>query len=106
MSQRTLAINLQYPEDPREIRESYTNYIAVNAVGEEIILDICQLQPQSIRSHEDRQMIDALVQQRLTMTRDHATRLVQVLLRTLKAAEGLGVVLGLPQSGDDATPTE
>ncbi len=79
-------VHIKSPDNLADLRPMYVQHFAVSATAEEVILDACQVQPQSVDASKD--TVTAAVASRIIISIGHARRLVDILQQVIELREG------------------
>ena len=84
---RPVSVTPIYPKEPRDLPEYYATFINVHGSPEEVLLDLCTIQPQEMHASPESPVgsLPALVRARVIISKAHAARLVTILSEILQA---------------------
>lgn len=79
------SVLIKYPENIADLKSVYVQHFNIIASTEEIFMDACELQPQTMNIEKD--SLIATVAFRAVISPAHARRLIDLLQKTLKDQE-------------------
>lgn len=82
----TVKIVPQYPLDPKDVHETFSNNVFIYVTGEDVYFDFAQVQPQGIDPSVSDQVVSAQIRTRVVMGRAHANKFLKHLAELLQSA--------------------
>lgn len=82
---RDLKVAAVYPDDPRNVPTVYANFVGVVTTPNDVMLDFCQVQPQSVGTSADgrERFTPAILVQRVCLSKPAAASVAQILIQRL-----------------------